>query len=115
MRVTYTPAEIRAQIAKVRALAWQVADARQFSLESGRACGMLEIAAEQIEKLTDENAFLTRALGLNSGDAVALKLAHAKIENLKQSLELTETAYNASLDLQAVLLDRCEKLRARAK
>lgn len=114
MRVTYTPVEIRAQIAKVRALAWQVA-ARQFSLESGRACGMLEIAAEQIEKLTDENAFLTRALGLNSGDAVALKLAHAKIENLKQSLELTETAYNASLDLQAVLLDRCEKLQARAK
>jgi hypothetical protein len=115
MRVTHTPEEMRAQIAKVRALAWQVADSRQFSLESGRACGMLEIAAEQIERLTDENGFLTRALGLNSCDAVALKMAHAKIAKLQESLQLTENAYNASLDLQAVLLDRCEKLQARAK
>lgn len=80
---TYTPEAMRAQVAKVRELAWMIADANynRFSLQSGIACGMLETAA-------------------------------AQLENLQTSLELTEIAYNAALDLQTTLLDRVEKLQA---
>jgi hypothetical protein len=46
-----TPEEMRAQVAKVRSMSTDLTSYDLFSLESGIACGMLLVAAEQIEKL----------------------------------------------------------------
>lgn len=49
---------------------------------------------------------------LYGAGAAMLEVAAAQLANLQTSLELTENAYNASLDLQSTLLDRCERLQA---
>jgi hypothetical protein len=144
---TYTPDEYRAQVQKVRGLAFQIIGSTQFSLQSGIACGMLEIAADQLAQTQSdlkqrarENDFLRALVGnsdkaclycglgaenqaqcergfpgcaraddqmlcRNFGDAAAL-------HDLEVKFALTENAYNAALDLQTTLLDRCERLQA---
>jgi hypothetical protein len=80
---TYTPEEYRAQAARM--------------LDIPRTLTAQEAVQERVTAIY---------FNLGAGAAM-LDVAAAQLENLQTSLELTETAYNAALDLQTTLLERC--------
>lgn len=59
----YPPGELRAQVAKMRALAWQVADNPMFSLSLEKTCAMLAGAAKEIERQREKVARVERVNG----------------------------------------------------
>lgn len=56
--IEYTPNDLRAQVVTERAAAHTIVDHQAFSLIAGITCGMLLVAADQIERLTQEIAQL---------------------------------------------------------
>lgn len=82
---TYTPDEYRAQARKMMLIGRQVPATSAIEVE---------------------------VFFLYGAGAAMLEVAAAQLANLQTSLELTETAYSASVDLQHTLLERVEKLQA---
>lgn len=56
--IEYTPDELRSHVQRERNAAHEIVDHQVFSLLSGIGCGMLMVAADQIERLTQEIAQL---------------------------------------------------------
>lgn len=86
MTAQYTPDQLRAQVAQVRALA-HAPDLADFSLASGVMCGMMNSAANQLEIL------------------------QARYLRVTAQIALTESAYNASLAAQTAILDKYEAVK----